>query len=69
MTDKVSKWRKSRLHRRCNFCKYCVHRGGVDFGHYFCTSKEIVISETDAHQIPRPFCALFELKPSKEDSK
>lgn len=69
MLDKVSRWRNSHLHRRCIFCKGCVHRGGIDHSHYICVPKSVIRTDYEAGNVPRPFCALFELKPLKEDSK
>lgn len=53
----VNKWRKSRLHRRCEFCKHCV-LGTRDV----CDPKNKLVN-SHAH---RPLCSCFQLKPYKE---
>lgn len=56
----VNKWRRSRLHRKCEFCKYFSpsNRPCADV----CRAKnKYVFAST-----PRPFCRVFQLKPYKE---
>lgn len=54
----VNKWRKSRLHRKCEFCK-----------HYelvpceMCKAKNKRVDSRDR----KPFCSCFQLKPYKEN--
>lgn len=66
ISPKVSKWRNSRLHRRCIFCDWCVHGSRIDFSRYFCTAKNRTMSDKAASDVPRMFCALYEEKESKE---
>ena len=56
----VNKWRRSRLHRKCEFCKYFV--AGATGCRDVCSAKnKYVLAST-----PRLFCGVFQLKPYKE---
>lgn len=65
-SPKVLKWRSNRPHRRCIFCDWCAHGGGIDFSHYFCSAKNRTMSDETVSGIPRIFCALYEEKKPKE---
>lgn len=55
----VAKWRKSRLHRKCLYCKFSSHLPSTpcSAGIWFCDAKMKMINP-DIH---RPFCKCFTL--------
>lgn len=66
MDDKMMKWRRSPLHRKCIFCKYLkliVAPVDVSCDYYKCIAKDkhIDYNWPDMTRIPRPFCKLFQL--------
>lgn len=56
----VNKWRRSRLHRRCEFCKHFV--AGALGCRDVCSAK----NKRTYGRTPRPFCSCFQLIPYKE---
>ena len=56
----VNKWRRSRLHRKCEFCKYFSPSGNS------CRNVCRAKNEYVFASAPRPFCSCFQLKPYKE---
>ena len=71
MDEKVMKWRRPPLHRRCIFCKHLRFKpiqGWIPIADYYvCRAKDKVISDClpDMTRIIRPFCKLFELDTEK----
>ena len=55
--DIVSKWRKSRLHRKCLYCKFSSHLPSTpcSAGTWLCKDKEV------SRDIPRPVCSCFRI--------
>ena len=58
----INKWRRSRVNRRCKFCKSynsykCIGRGIVE-EKGSCSAKDRVVNGN----IHRPFCKVFQLK-------
>lgn len=69
MDEKVMKWRRSPLHRKCIFCKYLKFHSilPTTADYYTCQAKDKIINDClpDMTRIPRPLCKLFKLNTEK----
>ena len=63
----INKWRRSRVNRRCKFCKHygevpcvCIDAFGREFNGVkgVCNAKDRVVNRN----VHRPFCKVFQLK-------